>query len=95
MRRLADADLLKWDPFGSVDAFVAVDKGIDVPAPRDPQHFSNTSLPHWSPHCDFTHHHVEQVGNGVDKHPDPLAVGLWVDGAGRRADGRTPRALPA
>ena len=45
----------------------------------------------WSP--EFTHHNVIQVGNGVDKCPDPLAVSLRVDGAGRRADGRTPRAL--
>ena len=59
----------------------------------DPQHFSNTSLPHRSSHCDFTCHNVDQVGDGVDKRPDPLVVGLWVDGADRRADGRTPRAL--
>ena len=84
---------MKWDPFGSVDAFVAINKGAGVPAPRDPRHFSNTSLPHRSPHCDFTHHNVNQVVVGIDKRPDPLAVGLRVDGAGRRADGRTPRAL--
>ena len=41
----------------------------------------------------ITHHSIDQVGDGVDKRPDPLAVGLRVDGAGRRADGRTPRAL--
>ena len=45
------------------------------------------------PHTVITYHNVDQVGDGVDKRPDPLAVGLRVDGAGRRADGRTPRAL--
>jgi hypothetical protein len=51
------------------------------------------SFSHRSSHCDFTHHNVDQVGDGVDKRPDSLAVGLRVDGAGRRANGRTPRAL--
>jgi hypothetical protein len=82
---------LKWDPFVSVDAFVAIDEDVGVPAPRDPKHFSTMSFSHRSPHCDFTHHNVVQVGDGVNKRPDPLAVGLRVDGAGRRADGRTPR----
>ena len=45
------------------------------------------------PHTVITHRNVDQVGDGVDKRPDPLAVGLRIDGAGRRADGRTPRAL--
>ena len=49
-----------------------------------PRHFCNVSK---------TYHNVDQIGNGVDEHPDPLVVGLWVDGAGRRADGQTPRAL--
>ncbi len=39
------------------------------------------------PHIVITHHYVNQDGNGVDKCPDPLAVGLWIDGAGRRANG--------
>ena len=51
------------------------------------------SLSHWSSHCNFTYHDVDQVGDSVDERPDPLAVGLRVDGAGRRADGQTPRAL--
>ena len=35
--------------------------------------------PHYAPssHCDFTHHHFVQVGDGVDKRLDPLEVGLW------------------
>ncbi len=43
----------------------------------------------------ITHHNVDQVGEGegVNERPDSPAVSLWVDGAGRRADGRTPRAL--
>ena len=28
------------------------------------------------PHTVITHHNVDQVGDGVDKRPDPLAVGL-------------------
>ena len=59
----------------------------------DPKHFLHNVTFALVPTCDFTHHNVDQVGNCVDKHTDPLAVGLWVDGAGRRANGRTPRAL--
>ena len=39
------------------------------------------------PHTVITHRNVDQVGDGVDKRPDPLAVGLRIDGAGRRANG--------
>ena len=51
------------------------------------------SLSNWSSHCNFTYHNVDQVGDSVDERPDPLSVSLWVDGTGRRANGRTPRAL--
>ncbi len=34
----------------------------------------------------FTHHHINQFGNGLDKGPDPFSVGLRVDGAVRCAD---------
>jgi hypothetical protein len=40
-----------------------------------------------------THHHINQLRNDLDKGPDPFSVGLRVDGAVGRADGRTPRAL--
>ena len=40
-----------------------------------------------------THHHINQLRNGLDEGPDPFLVGLRVDGAVGRADGRTPRAL--
>ena len=40
-----------------------------------------------------THHHINQLQNGLDEGPDPFSVGLRVDGAVGRADGRTPRAL--
>jgi hypothetical protein len=47
-----------------------------------------------SSRCEFkTYHCVDQIGNGVNECPDPLAVGLRVDGTGQRANGRTPRAL--
>jgi len=59
----------------------------------DPTHFLHNVTFALVPTCDFTHHNVDQVGDGINERPDPLAVGLWVDGAGRRADGRTPRAL--
>jgi len=63
-------------------------------ASTDPQHFKQNITPAPVPAYDFTHHNVDQVvGDGVDECPDPLAVGLRVDGAGRRADGRTPWAL--
>ena len=39
------------------------------------------------PHTVITHHNVDQVGDGINERPDPLAVGLRVDG------GRTHRAL--
>ncbi len=41
----------------------------------------------------ITHHNVDKFRDDDDERPDPLAVGLRVDGAGRRADGRTPRAM--
>ena len=81
--------------FGTVDAVVAVDDtflrfGVGFPSPSIvPRHFSYTSLPHRSPHCDFTHRNIDQAGEGVDERPDPLAAGLRVDGAGRRADAPT------
>jgi hypothetical protein len=38
------------------------------------------------------HRNVHTFCNGVDERPDPFAVvGLLVDSAGRRADGRTPQ----
>ncbi len=40
-----------------------------------------------------TYHCVDQIGDGVNEHPRPFAVGLWVDGTGRRFDGRIPGAL--
>ena len=40
-----------------------------------------------------THHHINQLRNGLDEGPDPFSVGLRVDGAVGRADDRTPRAL--
>ena len=61
-------------------------------ASTDPQHFSKNHF-RTGPHTVITYHNVDQVGDGVDKRPDPLAVGLRIDGAGRRADGQTPRAL--
>ncbi len=33
-----------------------------------------------------THHQVHKLGNCLDVCPDPFAVGLWVNGAGRCAD---------
>ena len=59
----------------------------------DPQHLA-IHHSHTGPHTVITHHNVDQVGDGVvDKRPDPLAEGLRVNGAVRRANGRTPRAL--
>ena len=59
----------------------------------DPQHLA-IHHSHTGPHTVITHHNVNQVGDGVvDKRPDPLAEGLRVNGAVRRANGRTPRAL--
>jgi hypothetical protein len=46
-----------------------------------------------SSRCEQTHHHVGQIGDSIDKRPDTLVVGLRVNGAGRRANGQTPRAL--
>ena len=40
-----------------------------------------------------TYHCVDQIGDGVNECPYPLAVGLRVDGTGQRANGRTPGAL--
>ncbi len=40
-----------------------------------------------------THHHINQLRNGFDEGPDPFSVGLQVDGAVGRADGRAPWAL--
>jgi hypothetical protein len=40
-----------------------------------------------------THHHVHKLNDGLDEGPDPFAMGLWVDGAGRRANDRATRAL--
>ena len=40
-----------------------------------------------------THHHHLQLGDGVNERPDPLSMGLRVDGAVGSADDRAPRAL--
>jgi hypothetical protein len=40
-----------------------------------------------------THHHVNQLGHGLDVGSDPFAMGLWVDGTGRRANNQTTQAL--
>ena len=51
-------------------------------------------IPGPSSRCKFkTYQCVDQIGKGVNERPDPLAVGLWVNGTGRRADGQTPGAL--
>jgi hypothetical protein len=41
----------------------------------------------------ITYHHVDQVGKGINKRLDPLAVGLRVDSTCRRAEGQTLQAL--
>ena len=40
-----------------------------------------------------THDHINQLRNGLNEGPDPFSVGLRVDGAIGRADGRAPWAL--
>jgi hypothetical protein len=85
LRRLTDADLLKGKPYRLQRAPSSPSTVASI--------FCTMSLSHWSSHCNFTYHDVDQVGDSVDERPDPLAVGLRVDGAGRRADGQTPRAL--
>jgi hypothetical protein len=40
-----------------------------------------------------THQHVHKLGDCHNVRPDPFAVGLQVDGAGRCADNRAARAL--
>ncbi len=40
-----------------------------------------------------THHHVHKLGDGLDVGPDLFAMGLWVDGAGRRTNDRATWAL--
>ena len=59
----------------------------------DPQQFLHDAIFAPVPTCDFTHHIVDKFRDGVDERPDPLAVGLWVDGATRCSDGRTSRGL--
>ena len=59
----------------------------------DPQHFLHNAIFASVPTCDFTHHIVEKFRDGVDERPDPLAVGLRVDGTARCSDGRTSRGL--
>jgi hypothetical protein len=59
----------------------------------DPQHFLHDAIFSPVPTCDFTHHIVNKFRDGVYEHPDPLAVGLRVDGAARCFDGRTSRGL--
>ncbi len=34
----------------------------------------------------ITHHHVNQISNGIDKRPNPLAVSLRVDGTSAREE---------
>jgi hypothetical protein len=41
----------------------------------------------------LSHHRVDQIGYGINECPDTFVVDLWVNGASRRADGQTPRAL--
>ncbi len=41
----------------------------------------------------YTHHHINQLCNGLDEGPDPFLVGLWVNGTVGCANNRTPRAL--
>ncbi len=41
----------------------------------------------------YTHHHINQLGNGLNEGPDPFLVGLRVDSAIGRADGQAPQAL--
>ena len=40
-----------------------------------------------------THDHINQLQNGFDEGPDPFSVGLWVDGAIGRTNGRAPWVL--
>jgi hypothetical protein len=40
-----------------------------------------------------THHHLDQLSNGLDVGPDPFAMGLQVNGTGRQADDQATRAL--
>ncbi len=40
-----------------------------------------------------THHHVYKLGNCLNVYPDPFALGLRVDGTGRRANDQATRAL--
>ncbi len=72
---------MKWTPFGRSGHRHWTHNILAI-------HHSRTH-----PHTVITHHNVDCVGDGVDKRPEPLAVVLRVDGVGRHADGRTPRAL--
>ncbi len=40
-----------------------------------------------------THHHINQLGYGLDEGPYPFTVGLWVNGPGRRANNGATWAL--
>ena len=91
MRRLTDANLMKWTPFGHSGY-----RHHHRRWHRLPQLTHNILATHQSctgSHTVITHHNVDKFCDGVNERPDPLAVDLWLDGAGRRANGQTPRAL--
>jgi hypothetical protein len=46
-----------------------------------------------SSHCGVTHHDINQLGYGLDEGPYPFAVGLQVNGTGRRANNQATQAL--
>ena len=85
-----NTDFLNWNPVSAAGAAVAVDGG--TMQSNDPNILTQCHS-RTGPHTLISYHNVDQVGDGVDKRPDPLAVGLRADGASRRANGRTPRAL--
>jgi hypothetical protein len=44
-------------------------------------------------HIVITHHVLSKSGNDINEWPNPVAVGLWADSAGRCTDGGTTQAL--
>ena len=90
LHRLRKHGFFNWNPTAAASAVVAVNGG--TMQSNDPNILTQCHSC-TVPQTVITYHNVDQVGDGVDKRPDPLAVSLRVDGAGRRADGRTPQAL--
>ncbi len=46
-----------------------------------------------SSHCGVTHQDNNQLGDGLDVGPELFAMGIWVDGTGRRAGDHATQAM--